>query len=231
MATDILLCRHGQTAWNTTGRLQGQLDTELDETGRGQAEALAVALTRRKIDPPLAPFVYASDLKRVSETAAICVGACYTARAFPAELFLDARLRERKLGPFQGLTEAQALSRHAAEWQRFLRGRPVDGVEDDLQVMTRVAESLRCIARTHPGRTILVFSHGGAIHGAVRALTGSTVHVDIVNCSITHLRSSADPAGRWEALCVGENPLGAPSIRNADATACGYEETGGRKLA
>lgn len=224
-STEILLCRHGQTQWNTIGRLQGQLDTELDETGRGQAAALAVALTCRRMDPPLAPSVYASDLKRVSETAAICIGACYAASTVPPELCLDARLRERKLGRFEGLTEAQARSQHASEWQRFLSDRQVDGVEDDLQVMTRVAESLRCIARTHPGRTILVFSHGGAIHTAVRALTGNAVRGDIRNCSITHLRPGADPSGRWEALCVGENSLGAPSIQNADMRAlCGPED-------
>ena len=43
-ATRILAIRHGQTAWNADGRIQGHTDIALDDTGEWQAERLAQAL-------------------------------------------------------------------------------------------------------------------------------------------------------------------------------------------
>jgi len=34
----LFLIRHGETGWNADRRLQGQLDTELNERGRKQAK-------------------------------------------------------------------------------------------------------------------------------------------------------------------------------------------------
>ena len=40
------MIRHGQTAWNAEGRLQGQKDIPLNDVGRGQASANGRALGR-----------------------------------------------------------------------------------------------------------------------------------------------------------------------------------------
>ena len=37
----IYLVRHGQTAWNQVGRIQGHSDTPLDEVGQRQAQQAA----------------------------------------------------------------------------------------------------------------------------------------------------------------------------------------------
>ena len=63
-ATLILALRHGETAWNREGRLQGHLDLPLNERGRAQARLLGAALA----DQPL-HAVYASDLDRAFTTA------------------------------------------------------------------------------------------------------------------------------------------------------------------
>lgn len=62
--TDIILARHGQTAWNIGEVFRGQTDIELDETGLKQAQLLAEYLGNRKIDA-----VFSSPLQRAFKTA------------------------------------------------------------------------------------------------------------------------------------------------------------------
>ena len=42
--TQLCIVRHGETAWNAEGRVQGQLDVPLSEVGIAQARAVALAL-------------------------------------------------------------------------------------------------------------------------------------------------------------------------------------------
>jgi probable phosphoglycerate mutase len=63
-ATRIIAIRHGETAWNVDTRIQGQLNVELNETGRWQAGRVAQALADETI-----AAIYASDLLRAWETA------------------------------------------------------------------------------------------------------------------------------------------------------------------
>ena len=63
-ATRIIALRHGETAWNVDTRIQGQLDVELNDTGRWQARQAALALQDESIDA-----IYASDLSRAFQTA------------------------------------------------------------------------------------------------------------------------------------------------------------------
>ncbi len=86
-----MLLRHGRTADNHGGRIQGQLDTPLDEVGRRQAAATAPLLTAA------APGVLlSSDLARARDTALV-LGE--RAGLVPV---LDPRLRELHLGTWQG---------------------------------------------------------------------------------------------------------------------------------
>ena len=56
--------RHGETAWNVDARIQGQLDIQLNDTGRWQAERVGWALATEPLSA-----VYSSDLGRAHETA------------------------------------------------------------------------------------------------------------------------------------------------------------------
>lgn len=64
--TRIGLIRHGSTAWNKEGRIQGHTDNPLDEEGLQQAEAIAERLSGEHWD-----YIYSSDLLRARQTAEV----------------------------------------------------------------------------------------------------------------------------------------------------------------
>ena len=61
----LILIRHGETAWNAEGRIQGMLDVPLNELGFQQAKVVADELAR-SID---VASIVCSDLVRTRETA------------------------------------------------------------------------------------------------------------------------------------------------------------------
>ena len=91
-APRIWFLRHGETHWNAIRRIQGQLESELTETGIAHAQAQA-----RVMPSILAhnPPCYVSPLGRAQQTAQIALGGyCYQT---------DARLAEAHAGDWQGL--------------------------------------------------------------------------------------------------------------------------------
>ena len=98
MNTKIFLIRHGQTAWNLAGKMQGHVDIPLNATGIEQAQRVAHFLKQKQV--PLAAL-YASDLQRAHQTAQ------EISKLFELEIVLSADLREGHLGKLQGLTKQE----------------------------------------------------------------------------------------------------------------------------
>jgi glucosyl-3-phosphoglycerate phosphatase len=106
----LVLLRHGQTEYNATSRMQGQLDTDLSDLGRQQAAAAAEVLVTRQ--PSL---IVSSDLRRALDTATTLGERC----GLPVSV--DIRLRETHLGDWQGLTRPQpAPGRRVGGWRERL---------------------------------------------------------------------------------------------------------------
>ena len=165
--TTILLARHGETDWNRDRRVQGHSDTPLNDSGRAQARALADELAAESLDA-----VYASDLARASDTARI------VAERHAVEVVLLPTLRERHFGSWEGLTDAEILS-------RFPDARPGhwgDG-EGAEEMAGRVLAALHAIAWSHPGGTVLVVAHGGPLR-AVLLHCGAEREGPIGNCDV-----------------------------------------------
>ncbi len=157
MTTRLLLLRHGESTWNVAGRWQGQADPPLSELGERQAVAAAAALTDRP------DAVWTSDLARARRTAETL------AEPHGLALRVDARLRERDVGEWSGLTRAEIEER----WPGWLAARrSPDGFETDDSLTARALAAMRAIASGAPGATFVVVTHGGVIrtieryHGA-----------------------------------------------------------------
>jgi probable phosphoglycerate mutase len=94
----IFFLRHGQTAWNAERRIQGHLDTPLNDKGRRQAARNGRALAGIIADTGAFDYV-SSPLIRASETMEIVrreIG------LDPKGYRTDPRLREYHLGDWQG---------------------------------------------------------------------------------------------------------------------------------
>jgi probable phosphoglycerate mutase len=111
-APTIYYMRHGETDWNVEGRLQGGIDTPLNELGRTQAahagRVLADLFARRGLAASNLAFV-ASPLLRARVTMDIVRAEL---KLPPGGYTLDDRLREIGYGHWEGSTLAQAQVSH-----------------------------------------------------------------------------------------------------------------------
>lgn len=163
MATKIIFWRHGQTDYNLQGRVQGQVDIPLNETGIAQAEAAAKELV--KVNPER---IICSDLRRAQATAQALADICSQEIA-PLP---DERLRERAFGDFEGLSAKELKARFAPRYEewRATGECPVAGVESRAEVGSRVAKCVLEYFEQVEGALVVV-SHGSALtQGLVKIL-------------------------------------------------------------
>jgi broad specificity phosphatase PhoE len=88
----LYIIRHGETLWNTAGKLQGTADIELNENGIRLAEVTSKGMKDIPFD-----LAFTSPLKRAKQTAEIVLGN----RAVP--LMDDDRIKEITFGEWEGL--------------------------------------------------------------------------------------------------------------------------------
>ena len=190
----LCMVRHGETAWNAEGRVQGQLDIPLSDTGHAQARALARALAEEKFDA-----LYSSDLARVQQTARPLASLLHMSPV------LDARLRERHYGIFQGMTYTEARERMPEDFLRFKNKDPGYDFRtgESLHAFSdRVMGFVKELLEKERGRNVLVFTHGGVLeilyrHATNRGLT-TPRDFEIPNAALNRLEHGA---GAWKVLC------------------------------
>lgn len=170
----LILLRHGQTEWNAVERMQGQLDTDLTDLGRAQAQDAAEELSKRS---PLA--IVTSDLRRARDTAAALAD---RSGITPSE---DPRLRETMLGEWQGLTHHEVDDRWPGArvaWRRDPRDAPPGG-ESRVDVARRskpVVDELLANRSDWAEQPIVLVAHGGLI----AALTAALLDLPVDNWSV-----------------------------------------------
>ena len=179
----FFIVRHGETAWNTEGRFQGQIDTELNEKGLSQAKLVAQRLSGKKFDA-----IVSSPLKR----------ALHTAREIASttnhkDIVIENDLIEINHGDWEGCHADQI----EAQWGHLLKKwhktpelvtMPGAGGESLCDITKRSVSVINQIADMYNGDVLLV-SHDAVIKVLFCYWTNSPVssfwRFQIPNCSIS----------------------------------------------
>lgn len=179
----ILYCvRHAESVYNGEGRIQGQADPPLSQTGLAQAAALAAGLKQF----PRVDALFCSPLQRAMQTAAPI------SDALGLEIRTIDQLKELNAGIFQGKRwdEIEELyPEEARTWKSLEPDFVIPGGESRRQLMHRGRAALESIRRSGFERVIVV-SHGGLLTAALKALLNVPADTNpfmLMNASVSQL--------------------------------------------
>ncbi|MDH4440408.1 MAG: phosphoglycerate mutase family protein [Rhizobium sp.] len=163
----IYMIRHGQTDWNAEGRMQGQKDIGLNETGRAQASENGRQL-EKILGNAVGRFDFVSSpLGRTRDT----MERARLAMGLPADGYrLDDRLKELSFGDWEGSTlpELARISpdrvaeRARQKWSFIPPGEDAESYEI---LSWRIGAWLTSVERP----TVCV-SHGGVVRSCFRLI-------------------------------------------------------------
>jgi broad specificity phosphatase PhoE len=152
----IWLARHGETADNADGRVQGSIDTPLNDRGREQARRLADEAADLNVRA-----LYSSQLARALETAQI-VG-----ERIGLQPRVDPRFAESYRGEWEGRLLSDIERDEPDAWHAWRSGQHdfrFPGGESLAEHVARVGEVLREVEQP-----ALVVCHGGTVRAALVA--------------------------------------------------------------
>jgi broad specificity phosphatase PhoE len=153
----LIAVRHGQTEWNTQGRVQG--GGSLDELGHAQARSLAHRLSTEFITA-----AYASPTIRTKQTTRAIIR--------PMGLVCRVRktLRDLDYGTFAGANLAQVTAEDPQFWAKW-RSNPeivnFPNGENLSQLRERVSRFLKEITAYRENETVLAVTHDSPIRAIV----------------------------------------------------------------
>jgi valyl-tRNA synthetase len=151
--TSVLFLRHGQTDWNLKSIMQGLQETEINETGKKQAESKIEIV--KDFNPDI---IISSPLKRTVDTAKIISNGEF-------EVITDKRIIERSYGDIEGLhiSEIQKKYPDAESFIKEGGGVPylikAPGVETYKAVFERTEDFLKDIAKKYKSKRVVIMSH------------------------------------------------------------------------
>lgn len=191
---DLFLIRHGQTAWNAEGRMQGWNDNPLDDTGRAQVIQMGHYLRDHALRPWLGSgalvALWSSPIGRALESAHLL------ALPLPAPKLHDG-LREFDMGSWSGQLASDL--RLLPAWQAFLKDPGPSAFpngEAFVDVCQRGQAAIHDILARETADAIVLVSHGGLIKTLIITLLGlpsALYHrFMIANASLTHIRFTPD---------------------------------------
>ena len=148
---EVYLVRHGQTEWNASRRMQGQWNSNLNDTGRDQAHSHGRFLATRDIQ-----HLVASPLDRTRQTAEI------VSRYLNLNPVFDDRIKEWDCGDWSGEywdTLADKWPEDFAAWRDDEFNYRPPNCENYPDMMER-ARPLLDELRESPFERVAIVSHG-----------------------------------------------------------------------
>ena len=146
--TEVILARHGETAWNVGEIFRGRIDVELNETGQKQAELLAEYLSHRQLQA-----IYSSPLKRALKTAETIAG------YHKLDVEIAPGLVDFDYGDWQGLPHQEVKDKYRELYQEWA-SRPervkIPSGESLEDVRVRALEVVNMAVAGHQGTVVLV---------------------------------------------------------------------------
>ena len=167
----LALIRHGESAWITEGRFQGQGDPPLSDAGERQAAAVAARMAAPSAMPSVPvpdstpEAIWHSPLLRAAQTAQ----SIHDARDDEAPLRALDELKELGQGEWEGRTHAEVGERWPAELAAW-RADPLDNhapggesLHDGLERVQRVRETILAGGGTDERAWAIVVAHDGIL--------------------------------------------------------------------
>lgn len=165
---EVILIRHGRTAYNATGRIQGRIDNPLDELGMEQAERVGERLARDACEGAL---LIHSPLQRAVRTAEIIA----SVSGVVSDVSVDPNWIELDYGSFDGLHQSEVDPHTWSTWRANPEFRPPNG-ESLVDVENRVRVALNHVIE-QGRRTVIVVSHVSPIKAAITVAMGVNTEV------------------------------------------------------
>ena len=190
----LYLVRHGRTAANARGLLQGLLDPPLDAIGCKQATAIA-----ELIGP--VDTVISSSLKR----------ACQTAECFGEPVEIDDRWIEVSYGEYEGVPAADVPMTVWHSW-RTDRQFAVSGGETFAALDARVRSACADLSHRIGAEDIVVVSHVSPIKAAVAWALDTSLEI-MFHCHLSQASVCRVGVGNFGTVLHSFNEQALPDLR------------------
>ena len=153
----ICLLRHGETDWNSAGKLQGRDDIPLNVTGIEQVNEAAKYLKKFNWH-----IIITSPLSRAKMSAEII-----SKEIGNIKVLEDTDFIERDYGQASGMTSDEIkLSFPDGKWA---------GIEPHEELQNRTVNALIKYTREYDGKNIIIVSHGGTINAILAYLSENEI--------------------------------------------------------
>jgi phosphoserine phosphatase len=200
LATRVIILRHGQSSYNSQGRIQGRCN-ESTLTEKGIADAIT---TGKALNGLNLAAVYCSPLQRAHLTAQNVVAQVAGA---PVPI-VDDLLQEVDLPPWEKMLFSEVAAQFPTEYQTW-HERPhelvmnINGQEHrPIPTLYAQAEAFwQNILPRHEGQTILIVAHNGINRALISTAVGIPMHyyqsIQQSNCAVSVLNfADGSPTGQ-----------------------------------